>query len=569
MRRINIYLQKSSRLLVALVAMALLSSCGKDFLKETPKDFLSVGNAYTRPGEIQTGINGMHSYVRDWIAPTNANALCINWGTDLGFLGDNPHLPDFMQNYVTSLTPEHGHNNYFWTRAYNLIQRANTVIDAIEKSNPDVWSSEAQKNTMIAEARFFRAYGYRQNVILYGDIPLVDQVIDYAKTDFTRDPKEQIYALIESDLNFAAANLPTRGNEAAPGRITQGAALHLLTEIYLAQQKWTEAADAATRVINNYGYALMTSRFGTKLDNDVLGSGDVYYDLFVVDNHNLPENTEAIWVLQIEPNIPGGGGNGLEAIYGPMYERLGNTPDGYKVITGEFINGLYTGFNDTLGRGFGWLSPSNLVKYDIWRSDWDNDIRNAPHNIKRDYYFDHPESAYYGQKIDFSLWPGGTRPVALDTNSFLFPYFMKVANPLRRVTTPAQSGGGTNHKDIYVMRLAETYLLRAEAYLGMGDLPKATADINMVRNRANATPVDPGDVTLDYILDERIRELYTEEMRAITLIRTGKLVERTRKYNGNPIHPGANIQDHHKIWPIPQSQIDLNVNGEMTQNPGY
>lgn len=569
MKRISIYIQKGNRLLMALTTAALFSSCGKDFLKETPKDFLSVGNAFSRPAEILLGINGMHSYVRDWIAPTNANALCINWGTDLGFLGDNPHLPDFMQNYVTSLTPEHGHNNYFWTRGYNLIQRANTVIDAIEKSDPAVWPSEAEKNALLAEARFFRAYGYRQNVTLYGDIPLVDQVIDYAKTDFQRDPKEQIYALIEADLNFGAQYLPTRGNEAAPGRITQGAALHLLAEIYNAQGKWTQAIDAATKVINDYGYALMTERFGTKLGDDVLGGGDPYYDLFVVDNHNLPENREAIWVLQIEPNIPGGGVNGLEAIYGPMYERLGNTPDGYKVITGEFINGNYTGYNDTLGRGFGWLSPSNLVKYDIWMSDWDNDIRNAPHNIKRDYYFDHPQSAYYGQKIDFSLWPPGTRNLLLDTNAFLFPYYMKVANPLRRVTTPARSGDGVNHKDIYVMRLAETYLLRAEAHLGNNDPVKAAQDINVVRARANATPVDPGDVDLDYLLDERIRELYTEEMRAITLIRTGKLVERTRKYNGNPINPGANIQDHHRIWPIPQSQIDLNVNGHMEQNPGY
>src|SRR5690606_25686555 len=109
--------------------------------------------------------------------------------------------------------------------------------DAIEKSDPAVWPSEAEKNALLAEARFFRAYGYRQNVTLYGDIPLVDQVIDYAKTDFQRDPKEQIYALIEADLNFGAQYLPTRGNEAAPGRITQGAALHLLAEIYNAQGK--------------------------------------------------------------------------------------------------------------------------------------------------------------------------------------------------------------------------------------------------------------------------------------------------------------------------------------------
>jgi hypothetical protein len=560
---------RCGKVLIMLTLTVIYFSCGEDFLKEKPKDFFAVSTAYSQPADIELGIVALHKYVRDWIAPIDADAICINWGTDLGYLGDNPGLPDYMQNYPTSLTPEHWHNNYFWTRAYTLIQRANVLLDAIEKMNEDVWTDQNQKNMLIGEAKFFRAYAYRQNVTLYGDIPLVTEVIDYAKTDFKRDSKEDVYALIESDLSFAASNLPARGNESAPGRITQGAAWHLLCEMYLAQAKYQQAVEAATHVINDYGYALMTSRFGTKLGADVFGTGDVYYDLFQEDNQNLPENTEAIWVLQIEPLVTGGGEYGGEAYYAPMYERLGNTPDGYRVIRGEFYNGAYTGYSDTLGRGFGWLSPSNLVKYYIWESDWNNDIRNAPHNIKRNFYFDNPGSSYHGMKIDFSLWEPGTRNALLDTNSFLFPYFMKVANPLRHKTSPARSGDGINHKDLYVMRLAETYLLRAEGYLGMGNNQKAADDINVVRNRANATPVSPGDVTIDYILDERIRELYTEEMRALTLIRTGKLVERVRKYNNNPVNPGEKIQDHNKLWPIPQSQIDLNVSADFPQNPGY
>src|SRR5690606_37323806 len=150
-------------------------------------------------------------------------------------------LPDYMQNYITSLTPEHSHNNYFWTRAYQLIQRANVLIDAIAKIDENLWESPEQKNMFQAEAMFFRAYAYRQNVTLYGDIPLVTEVIDYAKTDFKRDAKAEIYALIEADLSFAAANLPRRGNESDPGRITQGAAWQLLTEMYLAQSKNQQA----------------------------------------------------------------------------------------------------------------------------------------------------------------------------------------------------------------------------------------------------------------------------------------------------------------------------------------
>ena len=74
---------------------------------------------------------------------------------------------------------------------------------------------------------------------------------------------------------------------------------------------------------------------------------------------------------------------------------------------------------------------------------------------------------------------------------------------------------------------------------------------------------------IDYILDERARELYGEEFRNITLRRVGKLVERTRKYNDNPRIPGANIQDHHILYPIPQAAIDLNIGAPIEQNPGY
>ena len=97
----------------------------------------------------------------------------------------------------------------------------------------------------------------------------------------------------------------------------------------------------------------------------------------------------------------------------------------------------------------------------------------------------------------------------------------------------------------------------------------AAADINAIRNRAHATPVDPVNVDLDYILDERAREVYGEEWRHITLRRMGKLLERVRKYNNNPIYPACNIKDPNILFPIPQSQIDLNIDAVFPQNPGY
>src|SRR5690606_35017363 len=111
------------------------------------------------------------------------------------------------------------------------------------------------------------------------------------------------------------------------------------------------------------------------------------------------------------------------------------------------------------------------------------------------------------------------------------------------------SGAAESFTDSYIFRLAETYLLRAEAYLGNNEPQKAADDINKLRSRAQAKYlVDANDVSIDLILDERARELYWEESRVFTLLRLGKLVERVRAYN--PV-TSTNIGDYQNLWPIP------------------
>ncbi|MGV8095244.1 MAG: RagB/SusD family nutrient uptake outer membrane protein [Mangrovibacterium sp.] len=94
----------------------------------------------------------------------------------------------------------------------------------------------------------------------------------------------------------------------------------------------------------------------------------------------------------------------------------------------------------------------------------------------------------------------------------------------------------------------------------------AAADINMVRNRAKATPVDPDDVNIDYILDERLRELLMEEFRTATLNRLGLSYDRMRRLNE---YCGNQIREHHNLWPIPFSEIERNTGALLEQNPGY
>src|SRR5665647_372380 len=566
-----IYLFSKKCLLLAIIPILIFSSCSENILKETPLDFLAPENAYNTVPGIQQGISGLHYKVRNsWYNGDYQDEIGVmlgGLGTDIAFHGEDPNSTRFLCNYKTYLTSENTYMRNFWTWNYELIQRANVLIESIKSTKPDIWASDAQKNAYMAEAMFFRAYAYRILVSYYGDVPLVTEAINSAKADFVRVPKTDIYKLMEEDLTFAVANLPNRGKEEAPGRITKGAASHFLSELYLTQAKYQLAVDMASTVIDGGDYALMTNRFGSTVD--VFGSGDVFLDLFAYGNQNLSENKEGLWVIQFEPLITGGWTFPGERAWGPAYFRMGNTPDGFPAFRGELYSGSYTGYSDTLSRPVSWIHPTNYTAYDIWRSDWNNDIRNAKHMIKRNFYYDNPASAFNKKKIDFSLYPAGSRDAIRDTCQYIYPYFMKHADPLHHFTEPNRSGGGFNHKDVYAVRLAETILLRAEAYIGLGKKDLAAADINKIRNRAHATPIDASKADLDYVLDERARELYAEEFRNITLRRMGKLLERVRRYNNNPKNPGLNIQDYNVLFPIPLNQIDLNINAEITQNPGY
>ena len=312
----------------------------------------------------------------------------------------------------------------------------------------------------------------------------------------------------------------------------------------------------------------MTQRFGSRADEV---PGDVYWDLFRQGNQNRSAgNTEAIWVAQMEVDIPGGyvdtdasiGPNILERHHVPVTSTL-NDPDGNNGMLGPRSD------DNIGGRGVSFLRPTDYFENTIWQSDFDNDIRNAEHNYKRTVSYDNPSSAWFGSSAVDN--PGS---VLEGQDWRWYPYLTKVTTPgthPENLYSDAdlkllKNNAGSTYTDQYYIRLAETYLLRAEAYLGKGDAGSAAADINVVRLRANAQPVQPGQVDIDYILEERARELSMEEERRLTLQRLNKLVERVRLYND---HNGDEIQDFHALWPIPASEIEANINADLQQNPGY
>lgn len=541
MKKYNI---PSSSLLFLLLACLLgFSACNDEFLNEVPKSFLSPENAYTDRAGFEAAINHMYLVGRTLRTHENlpgaeadkGTQTLYGSGTDLGWYWDK-------KNYFGDYTTINSFNAMatgYWRKLYNIIKNANIIVTRSEY--PEVnWDSEEEKQEIQAHARFFRAYAYRFLVHLYGDVPLLLEEITGPRLDFERAPKADVLAQIIADLEFARQYLPVSNPDL--GRLSQAAADHLLAEIYITTGQYDKAIAAATNVIDDPQYELMTERFGTMTDKP----GDVFWDLHRLGNHDRSSgNMETILAWQIEFNVPGGGsGNRLERCWGPLLEQI-KTPDGLGAILK----------NDLLGRPVAFMRPSAYMEYTLWESDWDNDMRNSEYNMQRKFYINNPASAHFGELIV---------PNPADTVRRHFVWVKKASHPYGH--PQGYDNSGRLYSDMYAMRLAETYLLRAEAYLSKGDLENAAADINIVRARSNATPVEPAAVDIDYLLDERARELMVEEPRRLTLARLGLLDDRIKKYN--PVS-APTIQEFHNLWPIPQSEIDANQEASIVQNPGY
>ncbi|MDH5382150.1 MAG: RagB/SusD family nutrient uptake outer membrane protein, partial [Cyclobacteriaceae bacterium] len=411
----NMHINKNSRWLklFLLIPFFVVFSCNDDkFLEEVPLDFLAPENAYNTIPGIQQGIAGLHYTVRlGWYADASNHqdgfAIMLgSLGTDVAFHGENPGGNRKLVNYLAEMTSQNPQFTMMWDDSYVLISRANNLIYGIENSDDAIWTASPQKkNEYLAEAKFFRAWAYYFLTSLWGDVPLVMERVTTAKVDFIRNTIDEIYLAMEQDLMFATANLPLPDNMENAGRINQKAAWHLLSQYYLSWKQYQKAVDAASKVIDGYGSALMTNRFGST--KDVFGTGDVFLDLHAFGNQNGLENTESIWVIQNSPLVTGGYNFPGERGWGPAYFRMGNTPDGVKAFIGELYNGNYTGYLDEYGRPVSWIRPTDFMAYFAWQSDWDNDIRNAPHQVIRTFYYQNPQSAFDGQAIDFSLYPEG------------------------------------------------------------------------------------------------------------------------------------------------------------------
>ena len=534
-------------------------SCNEEkWLEEVPLDFYASENSFSKSSDFNSAIAHIYSLTGVLMNRNDDKNLMFQYPSDIAI--DRVSLVHELNDYQNNLIPENIRITQVWVDSYKIIFNCNAILERIDNENVR-FVNEKERTQYKGEALFFRGFMYRLLGILYGGVPIVVEEITSPKRDFVRASREEVWERVISDYTQAEQFLPNQTDLKQDGRLTKAAAQHALAEIYVITKAWDKAIASASSVINNNEYSLISERFGTFKNKP----GDYYGDLFRRGNVNykgrLGTNKEAIWVAQYEYLATGGGSsNSITRFLGPAYYSIkGN--DGVNLFTGPSSqNG---------GRGIGWLVPTDYMLNHVWTDQ--NDIRNSEFNIIRDIKADNPKSKYFGQNIVAS---GAFTKFNNPLGQFWSAIFAKttpindfpsevIQDPVTGVVT---SFANQTFNDTYYFRLAETYLLRAEAYLGKGDKINAAKDVNTLRTRAKANPVEPSSIDINYILDERARELCWEEKRVLTLFRLGLHIERVNKYN---VMSAGHIADHNNLWPIPQSEIERNTEAVLEQNPGY
>ncbi|MAU15162.1 MAG: RagB/SusD family nutrient uptake outer membrane protein [Muricauda sp.] len=490
-------------------------------LEETPVSEPTPDAIYSTSSGIRDGVNGIYSYLRS-LYGSQVGFTMTTMGTDIFRHGKDGGYKA-MDRYGTDFNSSLGYVEDIWEICYRGINSANTILERIDL----VEMPDSDKTGLKAEARFLRAHFYYWLTIQYGDVVLRDSETKGVITDDVRTDKTLVWEFMREDTEYAVENLDWGNSDY--GRATKGAALHQLAEILLLLEDYSGAEQAGKQLIAEGPYSLL----------------DSYGDIFEYDNQ---KNEEIVFAVQyINDPLNNGSGNQGHLFFTPAYDQ-------FPGLTRDLTQGgrPWTRFRPT--QFYRELFEDNDTRFDVtFRYTW---TYNNEETL--------PEGAQVGDTVVWETTPGVFSFIAPNTDQMHWG-IKKHDDPTR-----ASFQDTRGFRDFFVYRLSETYLIVAEALMRQDKLQEAADYINVVRNRAAETgtalvQVNANEVDIDFILDERARELGGESQRWMDLARTGKLQERVSKYNENA---APNIKDFHMLRPIPQSQIDLSTNG-FPQNKGY
>lgn len=595
------------QLMAGTAGLLLLSGCN-DWLDPKPLSFFTPENAYNTYEGLRTGVAMLNRDVRYFdFYPTSSTGIepCIAseyFFSDMAVNGrtDNASSPVNLTAAITpsaNLTGNNSQINNYWTYLYKGIKDANTLVSRAENVK---FESEAQRNELLGQAYFHRAYRYYRLVHQFGDVPFIVNEVTGPRYDFYTTKREAILRWLKKDLETTA---PALSNDVQIGEVTQAAAYHLLAKIDLALGEFDAAIEACNQVIGDGVHHLMIERFGVDKNDP---TKDVVWDLHQSENKHLPENKEVLYIVLDDFNNEDSRsacGLAIKRNVLPMYSAalVGiTTPSGDKGF--EDNNEELNPYLKEYGRGLGSVRPTWYATHSIWTLD-NTDCRHKPgnwiemtdltYNNPAILESEHPE--WYGQPL--RMYDDAGNVLMKDTirGWYGWPHYKTNVDDQK----DNQWVGGW--ADWYIFRLAETYLLRAEAYIWKGETGLAAADINAVRTRAKARAITDSEATISMILDERARELFYEEPRKCELTRiayiyaqTGKPDDKGRTYSvekfsqdnffynrimdvGDFYNKGVTnlkgltytMQPYHVLWPIAEKATSVNVQGHINQNYGY
>ena len=546
--------------IILILFLVILSSCNEDeFLTETPMDDIFAENLFQNYDGFVNGLNGLYALVREEVETgSKQDHQSFLWivGADNAYANNERGGTRALNDY-NFMNSENINIGLAFDWLYRIINSANTIIDYAEGDVDWQGGSEAgsliNKNKVIAHARLIRAWAYRHLTGCWGAVPLNIQSGKGYRSDWERTPVAEIQDVMEQDWIFARDNLDM---VEMTGFANSAVAGHYLAELYLTQSRLEESITEAERVINSSEYHLMTERFGptyTHIPNPPpADSGVVFMDLFA---HPTRENgnMEALWTItNAHENFIGS----VSGMRKNMWNNYYSKADNLKKLDAYI---LYR-YNGGRGRCLVAISDSAYAWYEPF------DDRFSEYAFKKYYVYPQDEENESDFTIvDSTIIEYETRDDLFDNYLWPWPRKYESVDP----HYPANSQDPKNIRPEMYLRLADTYLILAEALFKNEANQKAADYLNEIRQRSNASLIDASDVTIEFILKERSRELIAEEHRRYALTRNNLLIEWAAKYNPTIEGLGTHIFEYNNLLPLPQTVIDANTDLLMEQNPGY
>jgi hypothetical protein len=486
---------------IIIIFCCLVFSGCEDFLDRQPLDQITQTNFYKTANDADLAAKSMYAvpqginwYGKSWMITEIPSDNTTTGGND----------PDFSPIDNFTISADNLPNSEFWQEHYRLIASANQVLGNV----PDIEMDNDLKQAILGEAEFLRAFAYFDLVRIYGDVPIIVEVPTIESDVFVkRDPINEVYDFIISDLESAIASLPADRSSADEGRATSGAAKALLAKVLVTIERFEECIILCREIIASGQYQLM----------------DDFADNWLRDKSD--NNAESIFQIQYVGCGPIGTGNALQSFFAPWGQGITKNSDGWgsQIPTAPSIDNPGTTIKDI-------FSEDDLRKYHTIMSPTD------------EYPMINPGEGY--------VYPAsGASRAGISIKKYVI-------------------GGGadvcylTSPQNLHVIRYADVLLTLAEAACRNGGGISVTPDVveafNAIRRRAGLEEV--GSVTTEDVFEERRIEFAFEGHRWFDLLRTGKVRE-IMQLHGKP------MQDFHLLFPIPSSELSINTN--LTQNEGY